>query len=75
MADPELSRVEVPREFPPSVNVTVPDGVPADSGRSFLTAAKSFLAGDMVIGNFEGVLADSGESTKCDSEAGRQVGG
>ncbi len=45
--------------------VTVPDGVPADSGRAFLAAAKPFLAGDLVIGNFEGVLADSGESVKC----------
>jgi hypothetical protein len=44
---------------------TVPNGVPADSGRALLADAKPFLVGDLVIGNFEGVLADSGESTKC----------
>ncbi|MGH7630570.1 MAG: CapA family protein, partial [Gemmatimonadales bacterium] len=44
---------------------TLPDGVPPDSGRGFLAGARPFLAGDMVIGNLEGVLADSGTSTKC----------
>ena len=45
--------------------MTIPGGVPADSGRGLLRAAKPFLAGDLVIGNFEGVLADSGETEKC----------
>ncbi|HEX2450071.1 MAG TPA: CapA family protein [Gemmatimonadales bacterium] len=44
---------------------TLPDGVPPDSGRAFLTAARPFLAGDLVIGNLEGVLADTGTSEKC----------
>jgi hypothetical protein len=44
---------------------TLPDGVPLDSGRTFLAAARPFLDGDLVIGNLEGVLADSGTSTKC----------
>jgi hypothetical protein len=44
---------------------TLPDGVPPDSGRGLLDAAKPALAGDLVVGNFEGVLADTGTSEKC----------
>jgi Bacterial capsule synthesis protein PGA_cap len=45
--------------------MTLPGGVPPDSGRGLLQGAKPFLTGDLVIGNFEGVLADSGETVKC----------
>jgi len=44
---------------------TLPDGVPPDSGRGLLDAARPALAGDLVVGNFEGVLADTGTSDKC----------
>jgi capsule synthesis protein PGA_cap len=44
---------------------TLPDGVPPDSGRGLLDRARSSLKGDLVVGNFEGVLADSGTPTKC----------
>lgn len=44
---------------------TLPDGVPPDSGRSLLDGARPYLTGDLVVGNFEGVLADSGTSEKC----------
>ena len=44
---------------------TLPDGVPPDSGRGLLSRARPSLSGDLVVGNFEGVLADSGTSTKC----------
>jgi hypothetical protein len=44
---------------------TLPDGVPPDSGRGLLDAARPSLTGDLVVGNFEGVLADTGTSTKC----------
>jgi hypothetical protein len=44
---------------------TLPDGVPPDSGRGLLDRARPSLSGDIVVGNFEGVLADSGTSTKC----------
>lgn len=44
---------------------TLADGVPPDSGRALLAAARPALAGDLVLGNFEGVLADSGETEKC----------
>ena len=44
---------------------TLPDGVPPDSGRGLLDRARPSLKGDLVIGNFEGVLADSGTPTKC----------
>jgi hypothetical protein len=44
---------------------TLPDGVPPDSGRGLLSQARPSLSGDLVVGNFEGVLADTGTSTKC----------
>jgi hypothetical protein len=44
---------------------TLPDGVPPDSGRGLLDRARPSLSGDLVVGNFEGVLADTGTSTKC----------
>ncbi|MGN6391041.1 MAG: CapA family protein [Gemmatimonadales bacterium] len=45
---------------------TLPDGVPPDSGRGLLDAARPALVGDLVVGNFEGVLADTGSSDKCE---------
>jgi hypothetical protein len=44
---------------------TLPDGLPPDSGRRLFAGVDSLLQGDLVIGNFEGVLSDSGESEKC----------
>jgi capsule synthesis protein PGA_cap len=44
---------------------TLEDGVPPDSGRGLLDPAGPSLSGDLVVGNFEGVLADTGTSTKC----------
>jgi hypothetical protein len=44
---------------------TLPDGIPPDSGRGLLDRARPSLRGDLVVGNFEGVLADSGTPTKC----------
>ena len=44
---------------------TLPDGVPPDNGRGLLDRAQPSLHGDLVIGNFEGVLADTGTSVKC----------
>ena len=44
---------------------TLPDGVPPDSGRGLLSRARPSLKGDLVVGNFEGVLADTGTSSKC----------
>jgi hypothetical protein len=44
---------------------TLPDGVPPDSGRGLLDGARGALTGDLVVGNFEGVLADTGTSFKC----------
>lgn len=45
--------------------LTLEDGVPPDSGRGLLLAAESFLVGDLVVGNFESTLADSGTPAKC----------
>jgi hypothetical protein len=53
---------------------TLPDGVPPDSGRALLRAARPYLTGDLVIGNFEGVLADTGTTEKCGA-AGQQSAG
>lgn len=44
---------------------TLEDGLPPDSGRGLFQAVDSLLRGDLVVGNFEGVLSDSGESSKC----------
>jgi len=44
---------------------TLPDGVPPDSGRGLLDRARPSLRGDLVVGNFEGVLADTGTPVKC----------
>jgi hypothetical protein len=44
---------------------TLEDGVPPDSGRGLLDRSRPSLVGDLVVGNFEGVLADTGTSTKC----------
>jgi hypothetical protein len=44
---------------------TLADGVPPDSGRGLLDRVRPALVGDLVIGNFEGVLADTGTSDKC----------
>jgi hypothetical protein len=44
---------------------TLADGIPPDSGRAFLAAVRPLLGGDLVVGNFEGVLADTGTSAKC----------
>lgn len=75
-ASHRLPRGPVRLAFVGDINLgttTFPDGIPPDSGRAFLAGAKPFLVGDLVIGNFEGVLADSGESTKCGGDASKAV--
>ena len=49
------------------------NGVPPASGRGLLDAARPALTGDLVVGNFEGVLGDSAVTYKCGAK-GRQVG-
>ncbi|MGE3527763.1 MAG: CapA family protein, partial [Gemmatimonadales bacterium] len=53
--------------------ITLPGGIPPDEGRGLLAGTDSLLTGDLVIGNFEGVLADSGTSTKCDPPRPRRA--
>ena len=48
-------------------------GVPPDSGRGLLDRARPALVGDLVVGNFEGVLGDSGVTYKCGKQ-GQAVG-
>jgi hypothetical protein len=67
---PPASRLYAPvrLSFVGDINLgteTLPDGVPPDSGRGLLDRARPSLQGDLVVGNFEGVLADTGTSTKC----------
>ena len=45
--------------------ITLEDGLPPDSGRLLFGSVDSLLVGNLVVGNFEGVLADSGFPTKC----------
>jgi len=45
---------------------TLADGVPPDDGRRLFDQARPALVGDLVVGNFEGVLADTGSSVKCE---------
>jgi len=45
--------------------LTLDDGVPPDSGRGLLSAVVPYLVGDLVVGNFESTLADSGTPAKC----------
>lgn len=52
--------------------LTLPGGVPPDEGRGLLDAAAPALRADVVVGNFEGVLGDSGTTYKCSPE-GRLV--
>jgi hypothetical protein len=44
---------------------TLEAGIPPDGGRALLAAARPHLTGDFVVGNLEGVFADSGVSEKC----------
>jgi hypothetical protein len=66
---PARVRASVRLAFVGDINLgtaTLPDGVPPDSGRGLLDAVRPALAGDLVVGNFEGVLADTGTSEKCE---------
>jgi hypothetical protein len=68
---PEPIRAALPvrMSFTGDINLgttTLPGGIPPDSGRGLLDQVQSLLSGHLVIGNFEGVLADSGTTTKCD---------
>ncbi len=45
--------------------LTLDNGIPPDSGRGLLSAVAPFLVGDLVVGNFESTLADSGTPAKC----------
>ena len=63
---PRVSRVSF--AFTGDINLgttTLPDGLPPDSGRHLLSAARPSLVGDLVVGNLEGVFADTGVSEKC----------
>ncbi len=52
--------------------LTVPGGMPPEQGRGLLDASREALTGDLVVGNFEGVLGDSGTTYKCGRQ-GRHV--
>ena len=52
---------------------TLPAGLPPDSGRTVLSSAQPALQGDLVVGNLEGVLADTGTSEKCIRRVGKRI--
>ena len=52
--------------------LTIPAGLPPNEGRGLFDASREALRGDLVVGNFEGVLGDSGTTYKCGPE-GRHV--
>lgn len=52
--------------------LTIPAGLPPNDGRGLFDASREALRGDLVVGNFEGVLGDSGTTYKCGPE-GRHV--
>jgi hypothetical protein len=54
---------------------TLPGGIPPDDGRGLLDEIDSLLTGNLVIGNLEGVLADTGTTTKCDAPGRRRRDG
>lgn len=54
---------------------TLPGGIPPDDGRGLLDGVDSLLTGNLVIGNLEGVLADTGTTTKCDAPGRRRRDG
>jgi hypothetical protein len=75
-APPVRLRTPVRFAFVGDINLgttTLPDGVPPDSGRGLLDAARPSLIGDLVVGNFEGVLADTGSSEKCARDRAEQA--
>ena len=45
---------------------TLPDGIPPNEGRGLFDEVDSLLTGDLVVGNFEGALSDTGTSEKCE---------
>jgi hypothetical protein len=72
---PPRSLASVTLSFVGDINLgtlTIPDGVPPGDGSGLLDAARPALDADLVIGNFEGVLGDSGTTYKCGPE-GRHV--
>jgi hypothetical protein len=65
---PRLWPDEVTFAFTGDINLgttTLPGGIPPQEGRGLLDAARPHLTGDLVVGNLEGVFADSGVSEKC----------
>jgi hypothetical protein len=72
---PPRPRGSVSLTFVGDINLgtlTLPDGVPPDGGRDLFAASRPELQADLVVGNFEGVLGDSGVTYKCGPE-GRRV--
>lgn len=73
--EPPRKRAPVRLAFVGDINLgtlTVPEGVPPDAGTGLLDAARGALRGDLIVGNFEGVLGDSGTTYKCGAK-GRSV--
>jgi hypothetical protein len=76
--EPVRAALPVRLSFTGDINLgtsTLPGGIPPDDGRGLLDSVAPLLTGNLVIGNLEGVLADTGTTTKCDSPTGRRRAG
>lgn len=76
--EPVRAALPVRLSFTGDINLgtsTLPGGIPPDQGRGLLDPIDSLLTGNLVIGNLEGVLADSGTTTKCDVPGDRPRAG
>ncbi|MEP6474965.1 MAG: CapA family protein, partial [Gemmatimonadota bacterium] len=65
---PRPPRTSVLFAFTGDINLgtlTIRAAIPPDSGREIFSRVDTLLRGDLVIGNFEGVLADTGVTQKC----------
>jgi hypothetical protein len=67
--EPVRAALPVRLSFTGDINLgtsTLPGGIPPEQGRRLLDQVDSLLTGHLVVGNLEGVLADTGTTTKCD---------
>jgi hypothetical protein len=73
--EPVRAALPVRLSFTGDINLgtsTLPGGIPPDDGRGLLDRVDSLLTGHLVVGNLEGVLADTGSTTKCDAPSSRR---
>lgn len=76
--EPVRAALPVRLSFTGDINLgtsTLSGGIPPNDGRGLLDQVDSLLTGHLVVGNLEGVLADTGTTTKCDLPSSRRRAG